>query len=196
MFCANCGTKQNEGEKFCPNCGTKFDIKKLEVEIKQEEKNISDSSNANKENLKGESVETKSNNKYLDFWNNKNKNNLLDVSLFRSSGIISTIIEEYDFQYDVNDSYEIIDESKGVFEFLYILDISSNQIDYIWKKIEDYNKAAQESGYSKIITEKSSGLVKALLVRKKKGLLESLFSWNPEYDFKQILKLCEQVKKG
>lgn len=196
MFCANCGTKQNEGEKFCPNCGTKFDIKKLEVEIKQEEKNISDSSSANKENLKGESVETKSNNKYLDFWNNKNKNNLLDVSLFRSSGIISTIIEEYDFQYDVNDSYEIIDESKGVFEFLYILDISSNQIDYIWKKIEDYNKAAQESGYSKIITEKSSGLVKALLVRKKKGLLESLFSWNPEYDFKQILKLCEQVKKG
>ena len=196
MFCANCGTKQNEGEKFCPNCGTKFDIKKLEVEIKQEEKNISDSSNANKENLKGESVETKSNNKYLDFWNNKNKNNLLDVSLFRSSGIISTIIEEYDFQYDVNDSYKIIDESKGVFEFLYILDISSNQIDYIWKKIEDYNKAAQESGYSKIITEKSSGLVKALLIRKKKGLLESLFSWNPEYDFKQILKLCEQVKKG
>lgn len=196
MFCANCGTKQNEGEKFCPNCGTKFDIKKLEVEIKQEEKNISDSSSANKENLKGESVETKSNNKYLDFWNNKNKNNLLDVSLFRSSGIISTIIEEYDFQYDVNDSYKIIDESKGVFEFLYILDISSNQIDYIWKKIEDYNKAAQESGYSKIITEKSSGLVKALLVRKKKGLLEALFSWNPEYDFKQILKLCEQIKRG
>ncbi|MBQ8602696.1 MAG: zinc-ribbon domain-containing protein [Bacteroides sp.] len=25
MFCANCGTKQNEGEKFCPNCGTKFE---------------------------------------------------------------------------------------------------------------------------------------------------------------------------
>jgi uncharacterized membrane protein YvbJ len=26
MFCANCGTKQNEGEKFCPNCGTKFEM--------------------------------------------------------------------------------------------------------------------------------------------------------------------------
>lgn len=26
MFCANCGTKQNEGEKFCPNCGTRFEI--------------------------------------------------------------------------------------------------------------------------------------------------------------------------
>ena len=25
MFCANCGTKQNEGEKFCPNCGTRFE---------------------------------------------------------------------------------------------------------------------------------------------------------------------------
>ena len=25
MFCANCGTKQNEGEQFCPNCGTRFE---------------------------------------------------------------------------------------------------------------------------------------------------------------------------
>ena len=25
MFCANCGTKQGEGEKFCPNCGAKFE---------------------------------------------------------------------------------------------------------------------------------------------------------------------------
>lgn len=196
MFCANCGTKQNEGEKFCPNCGTKFEIKSLKVEIKKEEKNIIVSSSANKENLKDKSVENKPNNRYLDFWNNKDNNKLLEIFYFRSSGIISTIIEEYDFQYNVNDTYKIIDESKGVFEFLYILDISSNQIDYIWKKIEDYNKAAQEFGYSKIITEKSSGLVKALLVRKKKGLLEALFSWNPEYDFKQILKLCEQIKRG
>lgn len=32
MFCANCGTKQNEGEKFCPNCGTKFE-EPLKVEV-------------------------------------------------------------------------------------------------------------------------------------------------------------------
>lgn len=25
MFCANCGTKQNEGEKYCPSCGRKFE---------------------------------------------------------------------------------------------------------------------------------------------------------------------------
>ena len=29
MFCANCGTKQNEGEKFCPNCGTRFEEPKI-----------------------------------------------------------------------------------------------------------------------------------------------------------------------
>ena len=124
MFCANCGTKQNEGEKFCPNCGTKFEIKSLKVEIKKEEKNIIVSSSANKENLKDKSVENKPNNRYLDFWNNKDNNKLLEIFYFRSSGIISTIIEEYDFQYNVNDTYKIIDESKGVFEFLYILDVS------------------------------------------------------------------------
>ena len=32
MFCANCGTKQNDGEKFCPNCGTKFE-EPLKVEV-------------------------------------------------------------------------------------------------------------------------------------------------------------------
>lgn len=26
MFCANCGTRQESGEKFCPNCGTKFEV--------------------------------------------------------------------------------------------------------------------------------------------------------------------------
>ena len=41
MFCANCGTKQNEGEKFCPNCGSKFK-KNLQNQI---EKNIDIPSN-------------------------------------------------------------------------------------------------------------------------------------------------------
>lgn len=36
MFCANCGTKQNEGEKFCPNCGTKFE-EPLKVEMNRVE---------------------------------------------------------------------------------------------------------------------------------------------------------------
>ena len=36
MFCANCGTKQNEGEKFCPNCGTKFE-EPLKVEVSKVE---------------------------------------------------------------------------------------------------------------------------------------------------------------
>lgn len=36
MFCANCGTKQNEGEKFCPNCGTKFE----ELKIVKEEMSV------------------------------------------------------------------------------------------------------------------------------------------------------------
>lgn len=37
MFCANCGTKQNEGEKFCPNCGTRFEEPlKIEEVIKIE----------------------------------------------------------------------------------------------------------------------------------------------------------------
>lgn len=37
MFCANCGTKQNEGEKFCPNCGTRFEepLKVEEVKAKE-----------------------------------------------------------------------------------------------------------------------------------------------------------------
>lgn len=26
MFCARCGTKQEEGEKFCPNCGSQFEV--------------------------------------------------------------------------------------------------------------------------------------------------------------------------
>ena len=26
MFCANCGTRQNVGERFCPNCGEKFSV--------------------------------------------------------------------------------------------------------------------------------------------------------------------------
>ena len=39
MFCANCGTKQNEGEKFCPNCGTRFEEPLITKEvIKQEVK--------------------------------------------------------------------------------------------------------------------------------------------------------------
>lgn len=37
MFCANCGTKQNEGEKFCPNCGTKFEEPLKVEEAKVEE---------------------------------------------------------------------------------------------------------------------------------------------------------------
>lgn len=32
MCCANCGTKQNEGEKYCPNCGQKFECKPLKTE--------------------------------------------------------------------------------------------------------------------------------------------------------------------
>ena len=36
MFCANCGIKQNEGEKFCPNCGTKFE-ELLKVEVSKVE---------------------------------------------------------------------------------------------------------------------------------------------------------------
>ena len=42
MFCANCGTKQNEGEKFCPNCGTRFEEPLITKEvIKQEVKAVS-----------------------------------------------------------------------------------------------------------------------------------------------------------
>ena len=33
MFCENCGTKLNEGEKFCPNCG-----KKNEMPLRKEDK--------------------------------------------------------------------------------------------------------------------------------------------------------------
>ena len=39
MFCANCGTKQNEGEKFCPNCGTKFEKLFYENNIVSNQKN-------------------------------------------------------------------------------------------------------------------------------------------------------------
>lgn len=31
MFCTNCGSKINSGEKFCPNCGTKVEEKTAEV---------------------------------------------------------------------------------------------------------------------------------------------------------------------
>ena len=44
MFCANCGTKQNEGEKFCPNCGTKFEEPLKVKESKVEEVSTSETS--------------------------------------------------------------------------------------------------------------------------------------------------------
>ena len=49
MFCANCGTKQNEGEKFCPNCGTKFE-KPLKVEATRVEE-VSKSETSEPENI-------------------------------------------------------------------------------------------------------------------------------------------------
>lgn len=64
MFCANCGTKQNEGEKFCPNCGTKFE-EPLKVEVnKVEETNIDD----DKQELECSDNDTK--NTYNDECNN------------------------------------------------------------------------------------------------------------------------------
>lgn len=57
MFCANCGTKQNDGEKFCPNCGTKFEESLVTKEVvKQEEKVAS----VNEDKLQNEIDETKS----------------------------------------------------------------------------------------------------------------------------------------
>lgn len=44
MFCANCGTKQNEGEKFCPNCGTRFEESLKIEETKDEELSKSETS--------------------------------------------------------------------------------------------------------------------------------------------------------
>lgn len=53
MFCANCGTKQNEGEKFCPNCGTRFEEPLITKEvIKQEAKAASvDESKSKNDNV-------------------------------------------------------------------------------------------------------------------------------------------------
>lgn len=55
MFCANCGIKQNEGEKFCPNCGTKFEEPKM---VKEEVSNdASKQATPLKENIKTENKE-------------------------------------------------------------------------------------------------------------------------------------------
>lgn len=55
MFCANCGTKQNEGEKFCPNCGTKFE-EPLKVEVAKVEE-VSKSEASKPENIVLEKID-------------------------------------------------------------------------------------------------------------------------------------------
>ena len=55
MFCANCGTKQNEGEKFCPNCGTKFE-EPLKAEVTKVEE-VSKSEASKPENIVLEKID-------------------------------------------------------------------------------------------------------------------------------------------
>lgn len=55
MFCANCGTKQNEGEKFCPNCGTRFE-EPLKVKVTKVEE-VSKPNASKPENVVPEKIE-------------------------------------------------------------------------------------------------------------------------------------------
>ena len=118
MFCANCGTKQNEGEFFCPNCGTRFEKitleNNIESNLKNNDKDLTDAILFNKENqnsIKDELniVQTQKEDKYALLWEKININGgELSLVLRENqldSGIISDVIEEVNIDYECEDVY-------------------------------------------------------------------------------------------
>lgn len=228
MFCANCGTKQIEGEKFCPNCGTKFEATSStngkDVRSKQEKEVASTESSVNnidvetkssapvKSNKKTKNVEKaneitgqssntqlKREDKYADIWREieENGDNIpfvrTGISLIANS---YSNIEEKEIHYDCGDIYKKFDESNGVFEFLSLVNSKHPDMEKLRKMINDYNDNVDKNGYERIyidIGDKQS-VINAILTKKELGFWETLFSWNPESDFKQIYDMCERIK--
>ena len=209
MFCANCGTKQNEGEFFCPNCGTRFEKitleNNIESNLKNNDKDLTDAILFNKENqnsIKDELniVQTQKEDKYALLWEKININGgELSLVLRENqldSGIISDVIEEVNIDYECEDVYKHFDEENGCFEFFYILDYRLNGTKDIINMINKYNINATSNGYEKIylIINEKHCIVNAVLKRKNLGFWDAILSWNPEYDFKRICNLCEPLK--
>lgn len=209
MFCANCGTKQNEGEFFCPNCGTRFEKitleNNIESNLKNNDKDLTDAILFNKENqnsIKDELniVQTQKEDKYALLWENININGgELSLVLRENqldSGIISDVIEEMDIDYGCEDVYKHFDEKNGCFEFFYILDYRLNGTKEIINMINKYNINASRNGYENIylIINEKQCIVNAVLRRKNLGFWDAILAWNPEYDFKRICNLCEPLK--
>lgn len=229
MFCANCGTKQIEGDKFCPNCGTKFEATSStngkEVQPKQEKEVASTESSVNnidvetkssapvKSNKKTKNVEKaneftgqssntqlKREDKYADIWREieENGDNIPYVVVsFEMAGLITkSFAEEKEIHYDRGDIYKKFDESNGVFEFLSLVNSMHPDMKELCKMINDYNDNADKNGYERIyidIGDKQS-VINAILTKKELGFWETLFSWNPELDFKRIYDMCERIK--
>lgn len=223
MFCANCGTKQIEDEKFCPNCGTKFEAtsstKGKEVQPKQEKEvaspdssvnsidvetksSISVKSNKKTKNVKktneGQSSNTqlKREDKYADIWREIEENGDNIPFVFGMGLITKSDIEEKEIHYDREDIYKKFNESKGVFEFLSLVNSKHPDMKKLCKMINDYNDNVDKNGYERIyidIGDKQS-VINAILTKKEQGFWETLFSWNPESDFKRIYDMCERIK--
>lgn len=255
MFCANCGTKQNEGEKFCPNCGTKFE-EPLKVEMtKVEEVSKSETSmpenivpgtkevrskkdNASKIVNKTKDIEkcisdtesykeveeikqndskikiaqyrnkaipvetTQESNLYKSMvWERINSKSMVEhflrgVYLSSYSGIISDIVYKEDVEVSILEyTYLKNDVAKGRIEYFLVLKDNKKILGEIEQKIIAYNKKARENNYYSIKYNKMERSVKARYVRKEASFLDSLFGWNAEFYFKEILELCKSIRR-
>lgn len=213
MFCANCGTKQNEGEKFCPNCGMKFEIIPSHnndiIESKQHGKTVSGEIVVKNEtfdlhNSASEGIHQikkrvlGGEDKYAHIWQEilQNKNNIsfIHVDETIQSGVISDIVlkESINVEYELNyKNFNSLSFRIGTHKFCYLLNYNNPLINEIERLVHKYNAKAIKNKYDMIEFDKSIGYIKAQF--KEKFLTFSL--WDPFCDFENICKLCEKIKR-
>lgn len=105
MFCAKCGTKQGEGEKFCPTCGTKFE--EVTITAQKSEDNaapqtlnktsLADIETVGRENsattpIVNPNISYSDAEKWLsEIFNETNSSSLIDIDNSNRTGIVSDI---------------------------------------------------------------------------------------------------------
>lgn len=145
MYCANCGTKQNESEKFCPNCGTRFEISShtnIEKSILKEEKELTDTIITNKKIVQPTSIseniitnnleeEINSNIVFVKKENNQNiEINLISETVNSNSEIISP---NYSLE-KINDNYSSI-KTENKYAFVWeVIDKNGNNAPIVSKE--------------------------------------------------------------